>query len=93
MNGQVKNTINIPKDYFPEPETEQTTGTLNLGGNDLGKEIGSSVFFILSFVSLYLVLDPYFFPYYQTSNLFFICSFLYVLLAFWRLQKAYFKKV
>ena len=92
LNGQVKNTINIPKDYFPEPETEQTTGTLNLGGNDLGKEIGSSVFFILSFVSLYLVLDHYFFPYFQASHLFFICSFLYVLLAFWRLQKAYFKK-
>ena len=94
LNGQVENTINIPKDYVPEPETEQTTGTLNLGGNDLGKEIGRSVFFILSFVSLYLILDPFFFLYNRifTVNPFFICSFLYVLLAFWRLRKAYFKK-
>ena len=94
LSGQVKNTINIPRDYVPEPETEQTTGTLNLGGNDLGKEIGRSVFFILPFVSLYLILDPYLLRHYQIStvNLFFVCSFLYVLLAFLRLRRAYFKK-
>ena len=38
-NEQVINSINIPKDYIPKAETEQTTNNLKLGGNELGKEI------------------------------------------------------
>ena len=44
-NEQVINSINIPKDYIPKAETEQTTYTLNLGGNDLGKKIALTALF------------------------------------------------
>ena len=50
-NEQVANSINIPEDYIPKSETEQTTNTLNLGGNDLGKEIGSTSVFL--FIALF----------------------------------------
>ena len=90
-NGQVVNTKNIPEDYIPEPEPRQTVGTLNLGGNDMGNEIGGSVVFLFLFFPLYLYFDLRFFLY-DTFKVLFVCSFLYSLLAFWRLRKAYFKK-
>ena len=90
-NGQVVNTKNIPEDYIPEPEPGQTVGGFNLGGNDMGNEIGGSVLFLVLFVPLYLYFDLRFFLY-DTFKVLFVCSFLYSLLAFWRLRKAYFKK-
>ena len=90
-NGQVVNTKNIPEDYIPEPKPVQTVGGFNLGGNDMGNEIGGSVVFLFLFVPLYLYFDLRFFLY-DTFKVLFVCSFLYSLLAFWRLRKAYFKK-
>ena len=90
-NGQVVNTKNIPEDYTPEPKPVQTVGGFNLGGNDMGNEIGGSVIFFVLFVPLYLYFDLRFFLY-DTFKVLFVCSFLYSLLAFWRLRKAYFKK-
>ena len=90
-NGQVVNTKNIPEDYIPEPEPGQPAFSFNLGGNDMGNEIGGSVVFLFLFVPLYLYFDLRFFLY-DTFKVLFICSFLYSLLAFWRLRKAYLKK-
>ena len=90
-NGQVVNTKNIPEDYIPEPEPGQPAFSFNLGGNDMGNEIGGSVLFLVLFVPLYLYFDLRFFLY-DTFKVLFVCSFLYSLLAFWRLRKAYFKK-
>ena len=90
-NGQVVNTKNIPEDYIPEPEPGQPAFSFNLGGNDMGNEIGGSVVFLFLFVPLYLYFDLRFFLY-DTFKVLFVCSFLYSLLAFWRLRKAYFKK-
>ena len=90
-NGQVVNTKNIPEDYIPESKLVQTVGGFNLGGNDMGNEIGGSVLFLVLFVPLYLYFDLRFFLY-DTFKVLFVCSFLYSLLAFWRLRKAYFKK-
>ena len=90
-NGQVVNTKNIPEDYIPEPKPRQTIGGFNLGGNDMGNEIGGSVVFLFLFVPLYLYFDLRFFLY-DTFKVLFVCSFLYSLLAFWRLRKAYLKK-
>ena len=90
-NGQVVNTKNIPEDYIPEPKPRQTVGGFNLGGNDMGNEIGGSVVFLFLFFPLYLYFDLRFFLY-DTFKVLFICSFLYSLLAFWRLRKAYLKK-
>ena len=50
-NGQVVNTKNIPEDYIPEPEPVQTVGGFNLGGNDMGNEIGGSIVFFVPFFS------------------------------------------
>ena len=90
-NGQVVNTKNIPEDYIPEPKPVQTVGGFNLGGNDMGNEIGGSVVFFFLFFPLFLYFESRFFLY-DTFKVFFVCSFLYSLLAFWRLRKAYFKK-
>ena len=90
-NGQVVNTKNIPEDYIPEPEPVQTVGGFNLGGNDMGNEIGGSIVFFFLFFPLFLYFEFRFFLY-DTFKVFFVCSFLYSLLAFWRLRKAYFKK-
>ena len=90
-NGQVVNTKNIPEDYIPEPEPGQPAFSFNLGGNDMGNEIGGSVVFLFLFFPLYLYFDLRFFLY-DTFKVLFVCSFLYSLLAFWRLRKAYFKK-
>ena len=90
-NGQLVNTKNIPEDYIPEPEPGQPAFSFNLGGNDMGNEIGGSVVFLFLFVPLYLYFDLRFFLY-DTFKVLFVCSFLYSLLAFWRLRKAYFKK-
>ena len=91
-NEQVANSINIPEDYIPKPETEQTTNTLNLGGNDLGKEIGSTSVFLFIFVPAYFYFVDRFFLYMHAFKILFVCSLLYSLLALWRLRKAYFKK-
>ncbi len=91
-NEQVANSINIPEDYIPKPETEQTTNTLNLGGNDLGKEIGSTSVFLFIFVPAYFYFVDRFFLYMHAFKILFVCSLLYTLLALWRLRKAYFKK-
>ena len=84
-NGQVVNTKNIPEDYIPESKPVQTVGGFNLGGNDMGNEIGGSVIFLVLFVPLYLYFDLRFFLY-DTFKVLFVCSFLYSLLAFWRLR-------
>ncbi len=61
-NEQVANSINIPEDYVPKPEIEQTANTINLGGNDLGKEIGStSVFLFIFFQHIFILLIAFFF--------------------------------
>ena len=91
-NEQVANSINIPEDYIPKPETEQKTNTLNLGGNDLGKEIGSTSVFLFIFVPAYFYFVDRFFLYMHAFKILFVCSLLYSLLALWRLRKAYFKK-
>ena len=44
-NEQVVNSINLPEDYNPKAETKQITNTINLGGNDLGKEIATTALF------------------------------------------------
>ena len=90
-NGQVVNTKNIPEDYIPEPEPGQPAFSFNLGGNDMGNEIGGSIVFFFLFFPLFLYFESRFFLY-DTFKVFFVCSFLYSLLAFWRLRKAYFKK-
>ena len=90
-NGQVVNTKNIPEDYIPEPEPMQTVGGFNLGGNDMGNEIGGSIVFFFLFFPLFLYFEFRFF-FYDTFKVWFVCSFLYSLLALWRLRKAYFKK-
>jgi membrane protein implicated in regulation of membrane protease activity len=91
-NEQVANSINIPEDYIPKSETEQTTNTLNLGGNDLGKEIGSTSVFLFIFVPAYFYFVDRFFLYMHAFKILFVCSLLYSLLALWRLRKAYFKE-
>ena len=91
-NEQVVNSINIPEDYIPKPETGQTSNTLNLGGNDLGKEIASSTLFLFLFFPAYFYFFDRFFLFYHSFNVLFVCSLLYSLLALWRLRKAYFKK-
>ena len=91
-NEQVADSINIPEDYIPKPETEQTTNTLNLGGNDLGKEIGSTSVFLFIFVPAYFYFVDRFFLYMHAFKILFVFSLLYSLLALWRLRKAYFKK-
>ena len=90
-NGQLVNTKNIPEDYIPEPEPGQPAFSFNLGGNDMGNEIGGSIVFFFLFFPLFLYFESRFFLY-DTFKVFFVCSFLYSLLAFWRLRKAYFKK-
>ncbi len=90
-NGQVVNTKNIPEDYIPEPKPVQKVGGFNLGGNDMGNEIGGSIVFFFLFFPLFLYFEFRFF-FYDTFKVWFVCSFLYSLLAFWRLRKAYFKK-
>ncbi len=90
---KVVNTINIPEDYIPELNQEQskivTVNSFNLGGNDLGNEIAGNVIFIgLSFV-FYLSSSH---NYDQAFNIMFLYSLLYSLLAFWRFRTAYFKK-
>ncbi len=90
-NGQVVNTKNIPEDYIPEPKPVQNVGGFNLGGNDMGNEIGCSIVFLFLFFPLFLYFESRFF-FYDTFKVWFVCSFLYSLLAFWRLRKAYLKK-
>ena len=90
---KVVNTINIPEDYIPELNQEQskkvTVNSFNLGGNDLGNEIAGNVIFIgLSFV-FYLSSSH---NYDQAFEIMFLYSLLYSLLAFWRFRTAYFKK-
>ena len=89
-NEQVANSINIPEDYIPKPENEQTINT-KIGENVFNNEIFYSTFFLFLFFPLYLYFDLRFFLY-DTFKVLFICSFLYSLLAFWRLRKAYLKK-
>ena len=90
-NGQVVNTKNIPEDYIPKPENEQTINT-KIGENVFNNEIFYTTFFLFLFFPLYfLYIDLRFFLY-DTFKILFVCSFLYSLLALWRLRKAYFKK-
>ena len=89
-NEQVVNSINIPEDYIPKPENEQTINT-KIGGNVFNNEIVYSTFFLVLFFPLYLYFDLLLFLY-DTFKILFVCSFLYSLLALWRLRKAYFKK-
>ena len=90
-NEQVVNSINIPEDYIPKPENEQTINT-KIGENVFNNEIFYTTFFLFLFFPLYfLYIDLRFFLY-DTFKILFVCSFLYSLLALWRLRKAYFKK-
>ena len=89
-NEQVANSINIPEDYIPKPENEQTINT-KIGENVFNNEIFYTTFFLFLFFPLYLYFDLRFFLY-DTFKILFVCSFLYSLLALWRLRKAYFKK-
>ena len=89
-NEQVVNSINIPKDYIPKPENEQTINT-KIGENVFNNEIFYTTFFLFLFFPLYFHFSLRFFLY-DTFKILFVCSFLYSLLALWRLRKAYFKK-
>ena len=89
-NEQVVNSINIPKDYIPKPENEQTINT-KIGGNVFNNELFYTTFFLFLFFPLYFHFSLRFFLY-DTFKILFVCSFLYSLLALWRLRKAYFKK-
>ena len=89
-NEQVVNSINIPEDYIPKPENEQTINT-KVSGNVFNNEIVYTTFFLVLFFPLYFYFDLLFFLY-DTFKILFVCSFLYSLLALWRLRKAYFKK-
>ena len=89
-NEQVANSINIPEDYIPKPENEQTINT-KIGENVFNNELFYTTFFLFLFFPLYLYIDLRFFLY-DTFKILFVCSFLYSLLALWRLRKAYFKK-
>ena len=90
-NEQVVNSINIPENYIPKPENEQTINT-KIGENVFNNEIFYTTFFLFLFFPLYfLYIDLRFFLY-DTFKILFVCSFLYSLLALWRLRKAYFKK-
>ena len=89
-NEQVANSINIPKDYIPKPENEQTINT-KIGENVFNNEIFYTTFFLFLFFPLYFYFSLRFFLY-DTFKILFVCSFLYSLLALWRLRKAYFKK-
>ena len=89
-NEQVANSINIPEDYIPKPENEQTINT-KIGENVFNNEIFYTTFFLFLFFPLYFYFSLRFFLY-DTFKILFVCSFLYSLLALWRLRKAYFKK-
>ena len=89
-NEQVVNSINIPEDYIPKPENEQTINT-KIGENVFNNEIFYTTFFLFLFFPLYFNFSLRFFLY-DTFKILFVCSFLYSLLALWRLRKAYFKK-
>ena len=89
-NEQVANSINIPEDYIPKPENEQTINT-KIGENVFNNEIFYTTFFLFLFFPLYFHFSLRFFLY-DTFKILFVCSFLYSLLALWRLRKAYFKK-
>ena len=89
-NEQVVNSINIPEDYIPKPENEQTINT-KVSGNVFNNEIVYTTFFLVLFFPLYFYFDLLLFLY-DTFKILFVCSFLYSLLALWRLRKAYFKK-
>ena len=89
-NEQVVNSINIPEDYIPKPENEQTINT-KIGENVFNNEIFYTTFFLFLFFPLYFHFSLRFFLY-DTFKILFVCSFLYSLLALWRLRKAYFKK-
>ena len=49
-NEQVVNSINIPEDYIPKPENEQTINT-KIGGNVFNNEIVNTTFFLVLFFS------------------------------------------
>lgn len=53
LQMNIVNSVNTPEDFIPRAETEQTTNTLNLGGNDLGKEIALIALFLF-FLFLYI---------------------------------------
>ncbi len=89
-NEQVANSIKIPEDYIPKPENEQTINT-KIGENVFNNEIFYTTFFLFLFFPLYFYFSLRFFLY-DTFKILFVCSFLYSLLALWRLRKAYFKK-
>ena len=89
-NEQVANSINIPEDYIPKPENEQTINT-KIGEHVFNNEIFYTTFFLFLFFPLYFYFSLRFFLY-DTFKILFVCSFLYSLLALWRLRKAYFKK-
>ena len=80
-NEQVVNSINIPENYIPKPENEQTINT-KIGEHVFNNEIFYSTFFLFLFLPLF----------YFIFKILFVCSFLYSLLALWRLRKAYVKK-